>query len=310
MAVLRESETILAAKKESSYGSAATLAGTDAMLVTDVSLTPIATEILDRPTINGYSGAKPFILANTHVELSATLELTPSGTAGTPPDYLDLLLGCGLIHDNQAAYNKFTPETNLETADSLTIGVYIDGSLHKLTGARGSLSISLNSASAPLVTFTYKGIYQAPSATSNITPTYSQLAPLTANATNTSAFQLHSYAGALQSFTFDQNNNLFYSELASSTKQVRITERASSGACTIESVGLGTKNFYNIAIAKTTGNLTWQHGQTAGNKITFLASTTQLEDISQESNENYQMLNIPYRALPNSGNDEWELKFS
>ncbi|MAK38040.1 MAG: hypothetical protein CMC15_17905 [Flavobacteriaceae bacterium] len=309
MAVLRQSKTILAAKKESSYGSAATLAGTDCFLVTDVSLTPLATDVVERPTINGFPGAKPFIQANTHVELSATMELTPSGTAGTPPDYLDLLLGAGLVHDNQSSFNKFTPETDLSTADSLTIGVYIDGSLHKMTGARGSISLAVSTAEAPQITFTYQGVYVAPSATTNLTPTYAQLAPLVANATNTTGFQIHSYAGALQSFTFDQNNNLYYSELVSSTKQVRITERASSGAVTIESVGLGTKNFYNIANSTATGNLTWQHGQTAGNKITFLASTTQLENISQESNEDYQMLNIGYRALPNAGNDEFELKF-
>ena len=44
-------------------------------------------------------------------------------------------------------------------------------------------------------------------------------------------------------------------------------------------------------------------------QITFLASYTDLDSISQEDNEGYQMLNMTYRALPSSGNDEMSLKF-
>jgi len=309
MAVLRTSRTILGASKESSYGSPATIAGGDCFLVTEVTLTPVATDVLERTTINGFPGAKPFIQANTRVELSLTLELTPSGTAGTAPDYNELFLGCGCVHDNQASYNTFSPETDLSTADSLTIAVFIDGSRHLMTGARGSFSIEMSTADTPKLSFNFIGIYEDPTATANLSPTYAQLAPTVANAANTTGFALHSYAGAMQSFSFEQNNNLYYSELVSSSKQVRITERASSGSVSFESVALGTKNFYPIVNSTATGNLTWQHGQTAGNKILFTAPTTQLESIAQDENENYQILNVGYRALPNAGNDEWSLKF-
>ena len=309
MAVLRTKKTLVAAKKESSYASAATLAGTDSVLATDVSLEPVAATALDRNTIDGKFGSRPFIQTNTHVSLTLTVSATPSGTAGTAPDYKDLLLGSGLVHDDQAAQNIFTPETNLETADSLTIGVYIDGSLHKMTGARGSFTYQIEAGDTPKFIFNFLGLYNAPSATAILTPTYAQLVPKVANSTNTTAFQLHSYAGALSSFSFEQNNNLYYSELVGSSKQVRITDRASSGSVSIESVALGTKNYYEIVNSTATGNLTHQHGQTAGNKITFTAAQTQLETIGQGENEGYQMLDIGYRALPNSGNDEFELKF-
>ena len=309
MAVLKTKETLLAAKKESSYASAATLAGTDAVLATEVSIEPVAATVLDRNTIDGKFGSRPFIQTNTHVSLTATIEATPSGTAGQSPDYKDLLLGCGLIETSTASQNVYSPETNLETADSLTIGVYIDGSLHKLTGARGSFTYQIEAADTPKFVFNFLGLYNAPTATAILTPTYAQLAPSVANSTNTTAFQLHSYAGSMQSFTFDQNNNLYYSELVGSSKKVRITDRASSGNVSIESIGLGTKNYYSIVNSTATGNLTHQHGQTAGSKITFTAGQTQLETIAQAENEGYQMLDIGYRALPNSGDDEFELKF-
>tara|TARA_Y100001973_G_scaffold15349_1_gene22255 strand:- start:2233 stop:3165 length:933 start_codon:yes stop_codon:yes gene_type:complete len=309
MAVLRWSQMVLAAKKESSYASEATLAGTDSVLCTDVSLEPIVSTALDRETIDGKFGSRPFVQTNTHVSLTATVEATASGTAGTSPDYKDLLLGCGLIETSTASQNVFAPETNLETADSLTIGLYIDGSLHKLTGARGSVSYQVNAGDTPKFVFTYLGLYNAPTAATLLSPTYAQEDPLVANSTNTTAFQLHSYAGALNSFTFDQNNDLYYSELIGSTKTIRIRNRASSGTVSIESVGLGTKNYYELTNSTGTGNLTHQHGQTAGSKITFTAGKTQLETIGQGDNEGYQMLDIGYRALPDSGNDEFELKF-
>ena len=129
MAVLKIKKTLLAAKKESSYASAATLAGTDSVLATEVSIEPVAATVLDRNTIDGKFGSRAFIQTNTHVSLTATIEATPSGTAGQSPDYKDLLLGCGLIETSTASQNVFAPETNLETADSFTIGVYIDGSV-------------------------------------------------------------------------------------------------------------------------------------------------------------------------------------
>jgi hypothetical protein len=310
MAVLKTKNSMVAAKKESSYASAATLAGTDAILCTEVSLEPLVSTVLDRETIDGKFGSRPFIQTNTHTKLNLTIEATPSGTAGQSPDYKDLLLGCGLIETSTASQNVFAPETNLETADSLTIGVYIDGSLHKLTGARGSFTYEMQVGETPELKFEFLGLYNAPTATTILTPTYVQLAPKAANSTNTTAFQLHSYSGALQSFSFAQNNNVYFSELMGSSKVIRITDRASSGSVSIESVGLGTKDFYSITKGTGTGNLTHQHGQTSGSKITFTAGQTQLENIGHGENEGYQMLDIDYRALPDSGNDEFELKFS
>ena len=315
MAILRTSQTILAAKKETTYGSAATLAGTNCFLVSNVNLNAVAGEPKERPNIRGFAGNFPTYPSNTKVELTFSLELTPSGTAGTKPAYDELLLACGLARADAAnTSNTYTPDPTLDDAESVTIGIYIDGSLHKILGARGTFSLNLETTNAPLINFSFIGIYTDPVVISNsnpqLTPNYSsQLAPIAANSSNTTNFALHSYAGNVMSFNYDHNNSLYYSELISGQKSTRITDRKPSGSVTIESVPLGTKNYYTIANSSATGNLTWQHGQTAGNKITFLASYTDLDGIQQEDNEGYQMLNISYRALPSSGNDEMSLKF-
>ena len=222
-----------------------------------------------------------------------------------------MLLAAGMVRtDVSSTSNTYAPDSTLNDADSLTIGVYIDGSLHRITGARGTFSISLQTSEIPLINFSFIGIYEDPTATALITPNYAgQIAPIAANSGNTTNFQLHSYAGSLMSFNYDHNNALYYSELISGSKSTRITDRKPSGNLTMESVALGTKNYYPIVNSSATGNLTWQHGQTSGNKITFLCPTVDLESIAQEDNEGYQMLNIGYRALPSSGNDEMSLKY-
>ena len=315
MAILRTSKTILAAKAESSYGTAVTLAGSDCFLIQNMSLNPVAGDAVERPNIRGFAGNFPTFPSETRVELSFDVELTPSGTAGTRPDYDCLLLASGMaVADVSSTSNTYTPDPTLNDATSLTFGIYIDGSLHKVFGARGSFTINLETGQAPMLSFNFIGIYSDPvvidSNNPQLTPSYTQLAPIAANSGNTVNFQLHSYAGALQSFTYNHNNALYYSELISGTKSTRITDRKPEGNVVIESVGLATKNFYSIKNSSATGNLTWEHGTSAGDTITFTAPYTDINDIQQTDNEGYQMLSMGYRALPSSGNDEMSLVYS
>jgi len=310
MAALRTAKTVLAVEKDTSEGATgATLATADAIKITDVTINQVS-DAVDKAAIDGKFGAKGFIPSMTRYEATFTVEAIASGTVGDPPAYSDLLEACGLAMNDGASTVVYTPETNLETAETATIGIYIDdGLFFKMIKARGSFTLNVTSGSVPTYNFTFIGQYVGPTATTNLTPTYSTENPLIANSTNTTPFTIHTHNGALQSFTFEQNNNLYYSELAGGSKQVRITERDSGGSCVFESVAIGTKNFHSIANSQATGNLTWTHGQAAGSKIVFLASYTQLETISQEDSEGYQMFNVGYRALPSSGNDEFTLTY-
>ena len=309
MAALRTAKTVLAVEKDTSDGSGATLVAADAIKITDVTINQVS-DAVDKSAIDGKFGAKPFIQSNTRYEASFSVEAIASGTAGDPPAYSDLLEACGLAMDDGASTVVYTPETNLETAETATIGIYIDdGLFFKMIKSRGSFTLNVTSGSVPTYNFTFIGQYVGPTATTNLSPTYSTENPLIANSTNTTPFTIHSHSGALQSFTFEQNNNLYYSELVGGSKQVRITERDSGGSCVFESVAIGTKNFHSIVDSQATGNLTWTHGQTSGSKIVFLASYTQLETIGQEDSEGYQMFNVGYRALPSSGNDEFTLTY-
>jgi hypothetical protein len=95
------------------------------------------------------------------------------------------------------------------------------------------------------------------------------------------------------------------------TKEVLITNRAPSGTVVIEAPALATKDFFNIAQTETTGNLTFQHGTTAGNRVTFTAAQCDITNPSYADQDGVQMLSIPYVATPTTaGNDELSLAFT
>jgi hypothetical protein len=95
------------------------------------------------------------------------------------------------------------------------------------------------------------------------------------------------------------------------TKEVLITNRAPAGEVMIEAVSIATKNFFSEATGNNTGNLTFQHGQTAGNIVTFTAGQIDLGNPSYSDEDGIQMLTLPYIATPtDSGNDEMEIVFT
>jgi len=89
---------------------------------------------------------------------------------------------------------------------------------------------------------------------------------------------------------------------------VLVTGRKPKGSLTIELPNFATKDFLAIVTAQTTGSISWQHGQTAGNIITFTASTCAFDTPSIQEQDAITMITLPFRPLPTSaGNNEWSI---
>ncbi len=155
------------------------------------------------------------------------------------------------------------------------------------------------------------GLYNAPTDTTMPTCTFqNQADPLVFKNGNTSAFQFHSFAASLQSFTFDMNNEIVYRELVGGTKEVQINNRTPSGTVQIENVALSAKNFFTNATSNVSGNNTFLHGTTAGNKLTVTMPKANITAPAYASVDEIDMLDLAYTAVPNSGNDEVSLVFT
>ena len=380
-------KSLILAKSESTYGTDISPAGTDAVLVRSLEVTPIEADTVSRELIRPYLGGSEQLLANAHVSVTFAVELVGSGTAATAPRFSSLLKACGMAETITASAVTGTAQAGaagsitLAAAASATDGAYVgmivsitsgtgsgssglisayngttkvatvkaitaaftpgasslysiaanvgyrpvsssfssatiyynnDGVLHKITGARGTFTITGSVGEIPVIEFTMMGIYNAPTDTAAPTATYTnQASPLILKADNTSAFAVYGYAGCLMEFSFDIANETLYRELVGCTKEVIITTRAAEGEMKIEAPTIAQYDFFTAALASTTGAVTLVHGTTAGNRVTVVLPTISLANPAYEDEDGIQMLGLPYVAIPTTiGNDEISLTFA
>jgi len=387
MALLLRKSLILI-KAESTYGTDISPAGTDAVLVRDLTITPIQSDVVSRDLVRPYLGASEQLLANSRVQCQFTVELAGSGTAGTAPRFGSALQACAMAETLTAsavtgtatagAANSITLAAGASATDdayigqiititsgtgsghvgmitdyvgstkvatvraisttfvpgassaysigasasyapvsssftSVTIYYNVDGLLHKVTGARGTVVLNGEVGAIPTLQFTMTGIYNAPTDTAAPTATYTnQATPLIFKQGNTTAFQLYSYSACLQSVSMDVGNNIVYRELVGCTKEVLITQRNVTGTVVIETPTIAAKDYFTAATTDgTTGNFTFAHGTTAGNRVGLVLSTVDIADPSYSDQDGIAMMNLPYTAVPTSpGNNEFALVFS
>ena len=114
-----------------------------------------------------------------------------------------------------------------------------DGIRHVVVGARGSWSLTGEAGQIPVLTFTMTGLYAAP--TDNAIGSVikqNQAFPVLFKNGNTTSFSVFGFAAALQSYSFDCNNETIYHELVGGTKEVLITDRKPGGTMSVEAVAL------------------------------------------------------------------------
>ena len=308
MAKFHRKRTILI-KAESSYATDPTPTGSaNAVLVTDLELEPIVSDEVSRELIRPYLGNFDTLLANRRATVSFSCELAGSGTAGTQPRFAPALLACGMeVTTVSSTSNTYTPIS--ASLPSCTIYVNYDGVLQALTGCRGTFSIEASVGEIPKINFEMTGKFNNPSDTALPTCTYVAADPLIFKKDNVTSFEIFGYAGACESWSLDMANEITYRELVGGTKEVLLTNRAPSGSLTVEAVALSAHNFITDATGSSTGTNKFIHGTTAGNKIEISCPTSDLGSPTYGESDGITTMELPFVAVPNSGNDEVSIKF-
>lgn len=303
-------KTLVALKKETTFGTAATLAGTDCFLVSNVSLTPLAGNTATRDFVRPYFGQSSSIQLDSHVELSFDVELASSGAAGSRPAYGDALLACGfeetLTASTDAVYELLSGDF-----DSVTIEVFMDGIKHQITGARGSFSLSIARGAIPSISFNFMGNYVTPADATPLVPNFSDFKiPLGANSANTATISLFEEDLCVESFSADLANNLVYRDLPGCDPAALITDRAPTGTLVFEATTITTYNWINAAKVKTAGAFQLIHGTAAGSIVQIDAPNVTINPPSYQDSDGVMMLSAPMVFEPTSaGNDELVLTF-
>ena len=311
MPKLHRKRSILA-KAESSYASDPTPTGSaNYVQVIDLNIEPVVSDEVSRDLIRPYMGNYEVIPANTRVNVTFDVEMSGSGSAGTAPKYGAILKACALS-ETISGGNTVTYAPVTTPSDSVTLYVNYDGVRHKITGARGTFSMSCDVNQIPRISFTLTGIFNAPTDTALPSPTISnQASPLIFKNGSTSSFAIFGYAAALQSWSLDFNNEVIYRELVGGTKEVLITDRRPSGTLVVEAVALSAHNFFTDYTGTSTGTNTWLHGTVAGNKVTVSCPQSDLGQPTYEDSDGITMLSLPFYATPTAAaNNEFSLVFS
>lgn len=302
MAKLADQALIVAKIEPSgSYGVDPTPGAGDAMVINNVTIQPIQADALDRNLIDGNLGAKPQMRVNEHVSLEFTIELAGSGGAATPTQWDILMRACGFSR-TIVANTSVTYQPVKNGWESITFYFFDDGTRHKVHGARGNVSFSLNVAEIPTATFRFMGLQGEITAVNNPTPTNSAAwkTPLPPNKDNTPTLTLGGYTLKATELSFDMGNNVVHNNTIRSS-EMEITARACTGSVTFESPAISNKNFYTIAKAETLVPFALVHGTTAGGIIQINAPKVQLSEISLGDREGIRTMTANMRFTPSGG---------
>lgn len=308
---LKIRSTVIAAKIESVYGTDSVPTGAaNAMLVSNVELSPLNGDTVKRENMRGGLGAYQDIHVGVHVMLSFDVEIAGAGAAalaaGTPPAYGVLNRACGWAENSVAATSTtYLPVSQNE--ESVTVYPWIDGQLHKMLGVRGSRDIKINSKGIAYYRYNLTGLWADPASVANPTVDFSAFQdPLPVSNTNTPTFTLHGFSAVLYSLEVQQGNTVVHRDLVG-VEDVQITTREMVGKAVIEAPALSTKNFFTIAKANTLAAMQLVHGTVAGGIVQFDAPQAQIKAPKYGQQDGNVTIEMDLLFVPTDAeDDEWQ----
>jgi hypothetical protein len=208
-------------------------------------------------------------LGTRGANIGFTTELYGSATV---PGYGDALLAAGALLTSRT-YSFATPTINTTT---LTVGAYQSGWLLSASGVKLNWVLTGKTGEKCMNRFEGTGLWQPPTATAQIAPTYNTtVAPRFAAAT----FTIGAVAEIISDFELNLNNNIVYREDPADVTGYHaacITDRNITFTCAPERKALGTRDWYAAYLAGTEYALNLVIGTAANNIITITAPKMQL----------------------------------
>ena len=148
--------TQIAAEIESVEGVAETLLAADAFLAFPSGEPDPKIEPYERNPFRETLSPLASVMGKRSSKLPFMAELAGSGTAGTAPAWGKLMKGCG-FGETIVALTSVTYLPASAAIPSLTLAAYMDGVIHKIWGARGTLKLNLEVGKPGLLHFDFQG---------------------------------------------------------------------------------------------------------------------------------------------------------
>ncbi|RYD26021.1 MAG: hypothetical protein EOP89_07925 [Lysobacteraceae bacterium] len=304
MSLLTRKRSVLA-KIESTYGVDSVPGAANAMLVKNLSVTPIQASLVSRDLIRPFLGNSEQLITEKSVLCEFEVEFVGSGTVGTAPGYDALLRACAFAKASSDATAGSVYKPVSAAFDSLSLYYNVDGVLHKLTGCVGTFEISLAVKTIPSFKFSFTGLYNDP--VDAVAPAVDFSAfkiPQVANTQNTPGFKLFGYSAPLESMSLSLANDVQYITLIGK-ESVKILDRKPAGSFVFEAPHIAEKDFFSLVSANTSGAMQLVHGTQPGYIMQLDCPSVLLGNPAYQDSNGVQMLSTPFTAQPTSaGNDE------
>lgn len=299
-------KTVLLAKKETTYGQDASPVGSaNGLLIEDLEIEPIA-ELLQRNFYkNSFSRQAP-ITGMAYSQLTFKIELKGSGAAGTAPAIGKLLKACGMSETIDSGVSvTYAPESDDDNVDSLTLYIYRDGVLHIMLGARGTWAMDLQAGKYGMLSFTFKGLYQTITDSSN--PTLSNLESTLPPIIQNASFTWGSYEAIASKMDLDWGANVVPAESFNASYAIyafRISDREPKGSFNPDACLEATHPFWADWKDSEERELSIQIGATAGNICTITIPACISTGPKYEDKEGVLAYNVPFMMVEDSTDDD------
>lgn len=306
-----KTRSVVLAKIETTYNTDSVPTGAaNAILVENLSHSFEGARMAERSAVRGSLAPLKSLFAGSLLSVSFDVEIKGSGTAGTAPELGVLLRACGFA-ETVVASTSVTYKPASSGHESLTLYLYEDGLRYIVTGCRGTVTSSLQTAAVGKFSFTFTGHFSGPSDVAVATPTYkAAVPPVLINV----PFSIDSYSAVISKLDFDMGLALAKPDNIAATDgygQIQITGRAVTGSIDPEATLVATYDWVAkwksaASYALTTGTI----GSTAGNRYTVSMPAVVYSEISNGDRDGIITREVKLQAVESSGDDEISIAFT
>jgi len=306
---------VVAAKIEGVEGTAETLTTTETGLISiDPKYTPDI-KMLPRGVILATFSKFPDLAGAQLAHIGLKCEVMGRGTAyaaNNLPILSPYLRACGLAEtlDVSVGVETVTYKRASTGIPSLTIGLYTDGVIKMIRGARGTLKLTGDVGGALYAEMDFIGAYIDPTDGAMLTPTYSGLNPpqlLNAN------FTVGGYAPVLKSFEIDLGNKIEQRDnmnALSGIQSFQLTDGDTRGKFDPEMTLISVNDYYGKWKGGITGALNiGAFGAAQYNKVKITAPKLVTTKVQEGTRNGVDIVNVDFQLAMNAGDDEVTVQF-
>lgn len=316
MGNLRRSNEVILAKIETTYNTdSVPTAGSNAVLVQNISAQPEGLRMNDRPAVRAEIGQLQRVFGGKLYRLSFEAECKASGAAGTAPELATLLRACAM-GETIVASTSVTYKPISSAHESITLYWYEGGrKLHKLTGARGTWTFRIKSGGIAVFAFEFVGHHVDPTDAAQPSPTYGSQVP---KAALNMAISIGGVTSMIvREWSLGLNNVIAMPDSIAAPDgygEIQITGRDVGGEIVMDAELAATIDVDAQHSADTASNFaSGQLGSTAGQRINFTGATAGLywRDRSHGDADGQRTRSMPFGLKSSaSGNDEISVVFT